>query len=96
MGGTWLTACLACGVPVVANPLPAHAELAGHDQAALLTVEPAAPRRGAAGVLRLLEDEALRERLVAGGLGRAAEQHVPTSTRSALGSAWDSAPGVTG
>ncbi len=83
-GGTWLTACLAAGVPVVASPLGAHAELAPHGESALLSVSPGGPRDGAAAILSLLEESQLAESLIGRGLARARAAHHPDRSRDTL------------
>jgi len=66
---------MACGLPVVATPVSGTAELVRHGENGLL-VRPADPASLARAILRLMEDEPLREaqgrearRLVEGGYG---------------------------
>jgi glycosyltransferase involved in cell wall biosynthesis len=61
---------MACGCPVLTSDVSALPEVAGD---AALLVDPRSEDAIAAGILRLIEDRPLRERLVAAGFSRAAE-----------------------
>ena len=80
---------MACGTPVIASNTTGLAEAVGD---AGLTVDPRSAEELAEALRRVLNDDALRERLVAAGLARAARVHLgargrappPTSTATAL------------
>ncbi len=61
---------MACGVPVVASRTTGLGEAVGE---AALTIDPTSVDELAEALARVLADESLRERLIAAGLGRAAE-----------------------
>jgi glycosyltransferase involved in cell wall biosynthesis len=63
--GLPLLEAMACRVPVVASDIPAHREVAGE---AALYVDPVDPASIASGVERVLDDEALRARLIETGV----------------------------
>jgi glycosyltransferase involved in cell wall biosynthesis len=65
--GLPLLEAMACGTPIVCSPVASIPEVAGE---AALYVEPGEPPALAGAVLRLLEDEILRERLVEAGRER--------------------------
>jgi glycosyltransferase involved in cell wall biosynthesis len=69
--GIPIVEAMACGTPVVTARATATREVAGEGNAVL--VDPQREDELAAGMLRVLEDGALREQLAAAGLARAAE-----------------------
>lgn len=69
-----LLEALAAGTPSVATEVPGTVEVARHEQEALL-VPPRDPAALADALERLLDDEALRARLRAGGWARVAERY---------------------
>jgi glycosyltransferase involved in cell wall biosynthesis len=71
------------GIPIVASPIPAVAELLRHEQDALL-VDPADAPRVASAVLRLADDRALANRLVASARRRVDEKLNTARARAEL------------
>jgi len=85
-----LAAAMAAGVPIVATNTPQIAELAPHEQAALLS-RPRDPRAASASLLRVIEDSALARRLGQAARRRAAELFNVDSVRRRLAEIHDSA-----
>ena len=79
--GLPLLEAMACGTPIVCSPVASIPEVAGD---AALYVEPGEPAALAGAVLRLLEDAALRERLVAAGRERVGRFSFTETARQTL------------
>ncbi len=68
-----LTRAFACAVPVVASDIPGYRDVMTDDTG--LLVPPGEPKAIEDAVVRLLEDEELRQRLGAGARRRAVEEY---------------------
>jgi len=79
-----LAAAMAAGMPIVATATPDTAELAPHNEAALL-VAPRDPRAAGAAIISLLEDQALAQRLASSARQRAAGLFDVEACRAQLG-----------
>ena len=78
-----LVAAMSAGVPIVASRTPEVAEAAPDGEAAAL-VRPCDPRDASGGVLRLLEDRSLAERLGRAAQARARKMFDPAASRKSL------------
>lgn len=79
--GVSLLEVMSCGTPIVCPPVAALPEVAGD---AALYVDPGDPAALAAAVLRLLDDDVLRARLIAAGRQRAQRSTFTETARQTL------------
>ncbi|CAG0939475.1 N-acetylgalactosamine-N, N'-diacetylbacillosaminyl-diphospho-undecaprenol 4-alpha-N-acetylgalactosaminyltransferase [Candidatus Brocadiaceae bacterium] len=80
--GNVLVEAMACGVPVIATRAPFGPEYIITDNVSGLLVRRQDPDAMANGILRLLSDNALRQRCITNGLQRAKDFHVETIVQS--------------